>query len=101
MIGADLSLTPMREKRRRRMRIEKLTNGQEAACAILSYDDRRKVVAYEVTIHDLLDYSDPKGKASVFGVIMGKVYYLLTIKDRVIEKIERVSKQTALKYALA
>lgn len=103
MIGAGLSLTPMREKRRRRMRIEKLTNGQKPLCAMLGYDinDRRKIIAFEITGQDLLDYNDPSGEASVFGVMIGRGYYLLTLKKGIIETIERVSKETALKYALA
>ena len=83
------------------MRIEKLINGQAAICAMLCYDDKRKIIAHEITIHDLLDYSDPRGEASMFGVLMCGKYYTITIKNRVVEKIERVSKQTALKYALA
>lgn len=84
------------------MRIEKLTNGQKPLCAMLGYiDDRRKIIAFEITGQGLLDFSDPSGEASVFGVMIGKGFYLLTLKDGIIETIERVSKETALKYALA
>lgn len=85
------------------MKIEKLTNGQKPLCAILGYDinDKKKIIAFEITGQGLIDFSDPSGEASVFGVMIGKGYYLLTLKKGIIETIERVSKQTALKYALA
>ena len=81
------------------MRVERLTNGQSVYAEILAYDNKNKLYAYEATKNDVLDLaSDDR---TLIGAKVGRAYYVITLENHAISKVERVCKDVAINFALA
>lgn len=83
------------------MKVERLTNGQGAYAEILAYDDKNKLYAYEATRDDILALANPSGDKTLIGAKQGRAYYVITLQNETISKMERVCKDVATNFAIA
>ncbi len=81
------------------MRVERLTSGQSVYAEILAYDNKHKLYAYEATKNDVLNIAS--GDRKLIGAKVGRAYYVITIENNAVSKIERVCKDVAINFALA
>lgn len=81
------------------MRVERLTNGQSVYAEILAYDNKHNLYAYEATKNDVLDLAGDD--RTLIGAKQGRAYYVITLENNAVSKVERVCKDVAINFALA
>lgn len=82
-----------------RIRVDRKLTWQEPYAEILSYNEKWELYAWEATKNEILYLGTLCGETLV-GARIGRKYYILKIENDSITA-ERVSKDKAIKFALA